>query len=90
VLYYHPHEIPATEMTPDLTLHRRHSSGEIVPQKVAVPKREHYCFHKNLADHLLMGEPLTAPLEDSIRVVAILEAAKMSSSNGCSPEAISD
>ena len=90
VLYYHPHEIPATEMTPDLTLHRRHTSGEIVAQKVAVPKREHYCFHRNLADHLLMGEPLTAPLEDSIRVVAILEAAKMSSNNGCSPEVISD
>ena len=90
VLYYHPQEIPATEMTPDLTLHRRHPSGEIVAQKIAIPKREHYGFHRNLADHLLLGEPLRAPLEDSMKVVAILEAAKISSNNGCSPEAISD
>ena len=90
VLYYHPHDIPATEMTPDLTLHRRHPSGEIVAQKVAIPKREHYSFHRNLADHLLLGEPLAAPLEDSMKVVAILEAAKISSNNGCSPEAIID
>jgi len=90
VLYYHPHDIPATEMTPDLTLHRRHPSGEIVAQKIAIPKREDYSFHRNLADHLLLGEPLSAPLEDSMKVVAILEAAKISSNNGCSPEAISD
>jgi predicted dehydrogenase len=89
VLYYHLHDIPATEMTPDLTVHRRHPSGEIVAQKVPIPKREHYGFHRNLADHLLLGEPLWAPLEDSMKVVAILEAAKRSSNNGCSPEEIS-
>ena len=82
VLYYHRHPIPATEMVPDLTLHRRHHSGQIVAQKLALPKREHYLFHRNLADHLLTGEPIAAPLEDSVRVVEILEAASRSAAKG--------
>ena len=82
VLYFHQHHIPATEMVPDLSLHRRHYSGEIVAQKLALPKREHYLFHRNLADHLLTGEPIAAPLEDSVRVVDILEAASRSAVKG--------
>ena len=82
VLYYHQHQIPATEMVPDLTLHRRHHSGQIVSQKLALPKREHYLFYRNLADHLLTGEPIAAPLEDSVRVVHILEAASRSAAKG--------
>ena len=82
VLYYHHHPIPATEMVPDLTLHRRHHSGQIVAQKLALPKREHYLFYRNLADHLLTGEPIAAPLEDSVRVVDILEAASRSAAKG--------
>ena len=35
-------------------------------------------FHGNLADHLLLGEPLVAALDDSIKVVAILEAVAQS------------
>ncbi|MGD8370860.1 MAG: Gfo/Idh/MocA family oxidoreductase [Syntrophobacterales bacterium] len=88
VLYFHQHDIPATEMVPDLTLHRRHHSGQIVAQKLALPKREHYLFHRNLADHLLTGEPIVAPLEDSVKVVAILEAAARSASNGGTPEVL--
>jgi predicted dehydrogenase len=82
VLYYHQHPIPATEMVPDLTLHRRHHSGQIVAQKLALPKREHYLFYRNLADHLLTGEPIAAPLKDSVRVVDILEAASRSAAKG--------
>jgi predicted dehydrogenase len=82
VLYFHQHDIPATEMVPDLTLNRRHHTGQIVPQKLALPKREHYLFHWNLADHLLTGEPIVASLDDSVRVVEILEAAARSAANG--------
>jgi predicted dehydrogenase len=78
VLYFHQRDIPATEMTPDLTLHRRHPSGQIVAQKLAMPRREHYVLYRNLADHLLTGEPIVAPLEQSVLVVAILEAAAKS------------
>ena len=86
VLYFREQKIPATEMTPDLVAYRRHHSGDIVRQTLAMPRREHYLFHRNLADHLLTGEPLAAPLVDSIKVVAILEAAKQSALKGCSVE----
>jgi len=88
VLYFHEHQIPRTEMTPDLTLYRRHHSGQIVEQKLAVPGRQDFLFHRNLADHLLTGEPLIAPLEHSVRVVAILEAAARSAANGGTAEAL--
>jgi predicted dehydrogenase len=82
VLYFQRHDIPETEMPADLTLHRRHHTGKIVSQKLAVPERQHYCFHRNLGDHLLTGEPLEAPLEHSVQVVSILEAAAKSAANG--------
>ena len=82
VVYFKQHDIPATEMPADLRLHRRHPSGQIVTQKLAVPERKHYLFHQNIADHLLTGEPIVAPLEHSVRVVAILEAAAKSAANG--------
>lgn len=88
VLYFERHDIPATEMPPDLTLHKRHHSGQIVPQKLAMPPRLPYQFHNNLADHLLTGEPIVAPLEQSMRVVAIMEAASRSAENGGTVEAL--
>ncbi|MCG6943746.1 MAG: Gfo/Idh/MocA family oxidoreductase [Deltaproteobacteria bacterium] len=89
-VYFHEHEIPATEMVPDLTLYHRHHSGQIVTQKLALPEREHYLFHRNLADHLLTGEPIVAPLEDSVRVVRILEAAARSAAKGGTVEVLND
>jgi predicted dehydrogenase len=88
VLYFHQHDIPATEMVPELTMQRRHHSGQIVAQKLALPKREHYLFHRNLADYLLTGEPIVAPLEDSVQVVAILEAAARSADCGGTVEVV--
>jgi predicted dehydrogenase len=86
--YYRRHEIPATEMTPALTIHQRRIEGEIVRLAPAVAQRQPFCFHHNLADHLLLGEPITAPLADSVRVVAILEAAARSMSRGGTLEVI--
>ena len=88
--YYRRHAIPATEMTPALTIHQRRAEGEIVRIAPAVAEREPYRFHHNLADHLLWGEPITAPLADSIKVVAILEAAARSMSRGGTLEVIDD
>ncbi len=88
VLYYHEHFIPRTEMTPELQLFRRHHSGSIVEQKLALPPRQDFLFHRNLADHLLTGEPLVAPLEQSVCVVTILEAAARSASRGGTIEVI--
>lgn len=82
VVYFHRRDIPPTEMPPRLRLHRRHHTGSIVPQELVLPPREDYCFHRNLADHLLTGEPVAAPLEQSITVVGILEAAARSAAQG--------
>ncbi len=86
--YYRRHDIPATEMTPDITIHQRRAEGEIVRIAPAVPERKAYAFHRNLADHLLLGEPIGAPLADSVKVVAILEAAARSMSRGGTLEVI--
>ncbi len=88
VLYFRRHNIPATEMVPDLTIHRRHHDGNIVRIKPSIPARDPYPFHANLADHLLWGEPIGAPLADSVKVVSILEAAARSMENGGKWEAL--
>lgn len=88
VHYFQRHDIPATEMPPDLTLHRHHGAGKLSMAKLAQPDRPVFGFHQNLADHLLMGEPLIAPLVDSMRVVAVLEAAARSMDNGGTVEVL--
>ena len=80
--YYRRHEIPATEMTPELAIFHRRAEGEIIRITPAVGQRQPYRFHRNLADHLLLGEPITAPLADSVKVVGILEAAARSMRRG--------
>jgi predicted dehydrogenase len=90
ILYYRQHDIPATEMTPDLTLYRRQENGDQISIKPAIPARGHYPFHGNLADHLLWGEPIAAPLADSAKVVCILEAAARSMANGGTLEVLHD
>jgi predicted dehydrogenase len=86
VLYFREHDIPATEMLPELTLHRRHPSGQLVSQKLAISKPRDYPLYRNLTDHLLTGEPIEAPVEQSALVVAILEAAARSAVRGGSVE----
>jgi len=41
-----------------------------------------WAFHRNLADHLLLGEELAVPPEESRDVVAVLEAAQRSGAEG--------
>ena len=82
VHYFQRHDIPATEMPPELWLSRRLDAGDIETRKLSLPARRHFPFHQNLADHLLLGEPLAAPLEDSVQVVKILEAAARSAAGG--------
>ncbi len=86
--YYRRDPIPETEMPPDLTARCRSADGGFTERTIDVPPREPFAFHRNLADHLLTGEALTAPLADSMKVVAILEAAARSAERGGSPEAI--
>jgi predicted dehydrogenase len=92
-IYFQWDEIPPTEMVPRLKIYRRRPSGDIEQTEPAMlgshaptflPEQRpvRYPFHRNLAEHLLTGEPLAAPLADSVKVVAILEAAARSMHNG--------
>ncbi|MBN2108892.1 MAG: Gfo/Idh/MocA family oxidoreductase, partial [Deltaproteobacteria bacterium] len=88
VLYYHRRDIPPTEMIPELSLHRREPSGRIVARSLDRAPRQDFGFHRNIADHLLTGEALAAPVEDSAQVVAVLEAAARSMARGGAEEVL--
>ncbi len=81
VVYYHEHDIPPSELGADLELKRKTPAGIFTQQLPQVGHRP-FPFHSNLADHLLLGEPITVPVSHSARVVEILEAAKRSAENG--------
>jgi len=82
VQYFQRHDIPATEMPPALTIIRSDGTGNHTRLRPALAERLPFGFHANIADHLLAGEPLIAPLEDSVKVVHVLEAAARSMENG--------
>ena len=88
VVYFHRHDIPPTEMPPELTLHRRNRYGRVDVQKLVMPRRQDYLFHRNLADHLLTGEPIEAPLEHAVTVVTLLDAAAKSAAKGGTVEVL--
>lgn len=58
--------------------------GEYGLVESRIPPAPHpgWAFHRNLADHLLLGEPLAVQPEQSRDVVAVLEAAHRSGNNG--------
>lgn len=75
VHFFESHAIPATEMPPQLILYHRDAKGRISTRRLATTRGQPFAFHRNLADHIHLGEPLVASLADSIKVVSILEAA---------------
>ncbi|MEM8860863.1 MAG: Gfo/Idh/MocA family oxidoreductase [Chloroflexota bacterium] len=81
VVYYHKHEIPPAELGANIELKRKTSAG-IFTQALPEVTHQPFPFHSNLADYLLLGEPITVPVSHSARVVEILEAAKISAENG--------
>jgi len=52
-----------------------------VPLAPEVP----FAFHRNLADHLLLGEPLAVEAQSAREVIAVLEAATRSAAEGGEP-----
>jgi predicted dehydrogenase len=51
-------------------------------EQLALPARERHGFYRNLADHLLQGEPLAVPPQEARRNVAVMEAAARSIAAG--------
>ncbi len=54
----------------------------IIHSTVSPAPHPGWAFHRNLADHLILGEPLAVQPEQSRDVVAVLEAAHRSGANG--------
>jgi predicted dehydrogenase len=66
----------------DLTLARYDGDHGIIESSVQPAPHPGWGFHRNLADHLLLDEPLAVRPEQSRDVVRVLEAAHRSGANG--------
>ncbi|MBO0683707.1 MAG: Gfo/Idh/MocA family oxidoreductase, partial [Candidatus Dormibacteraeota bacterium] len=68
-----------------LALHRPDGAGGVHVESLSLPARTEHGFYRNLADHLLLGEPLAVPPEQAARNVAVMEAATRSMAAGGRP-----
>ncbi|HEV7128699.1 MAG TPA: Gfo/Idh/MocA family oxidoreductase, partial [Ktedonobacterales bacterium] len=75
------HLAPA-EALPVLTVALRAEDGQIHEQRLSLPPAPPYPFHRNLANHLLAGEPLAVNPLSSRRNIAVMEAAVSSAAHG--------
>ncbi len=73
----HHAEAPA-----ELLLARYESGYGISETRLPPAPEQPFAFHRNLADHLHMGEPLAVTPASVRRVIAVLEAARRSSDEG--------
>ena len=79
----HHAEAPA-----DLLLARYESGYGISETRLPPAIEQPYAFHRNLADHLHLGEPLAVTPASVRQVIAVLEAAQRSSTRGGAPVVI--
>jgi len=68
------------------TMSLHHPDGSVTA--MAVPPAPAHAFHRELADHLLRGLPMTVPATQSRRVVAVMEAAERSAAARSAPVAL--
>ena len=76
----HHAEAPA-----ELVLARYESGYGVNETRLALPSAPGFAFHRNLADHLQLDEPLAVSPESVREVIAVLEAAQRSSDTGNVP-----
>ncbi|OLD38145.1 MAG: hypothetical protein AUI57_08185 [Candidatus Rokubacteria bacterium 13_1_40CM_2_68_8] len=81
----HHAEAPA-----ELLLARYESGYGISETRLPPAIEQPYAFHRNLADHLHLGEPLAVTSASVRRVIGVLEAAQRSSTRGGAPVVIED
>jgi len=70
-----------------VTLARYAPGGGLDTTTLALPNADPFPFHANLADHLLLGEPVAVDLPSVRRVIAVLEAAQASAEANGAPHA---
>ena len=81
----HHAEAPA-----ELLLARYESGYGISETRLPPAVEQPFAFHRNLADHLHLGEPLAVSPASVRRVISVLEAAQRSSTRGGAPVVIED
>jgi len=59
--------------------------GQRIESKYPVGKSDWDGFYRNVADHLLLGEPLFVTAESARKVIAVLDLAEQSSKQGGAP-----
>lgn len=62
----------------DLVAARYESASGVAETRLPLPAVDRFAFHRNLADHLLLGDPLAVTPGSAREVVAVLEAATRS------------
>ncbi|MBC7782443.1 MAG: ThuA domain-containing protein [Burkholderiales bacterium] len=62
-----------------------HASGSRVETRVPYLKSDWDGFYRNIADHLILGEPLAVTPESARKVIAVLSLAEQSSRQGGTP-----
>jgi scyllo-inositol 2-dehydrogenase (NADP+) len=72
--------VPADAL-PEVIMAIRTSSGQIHEQRLSLPPVLQHPFHRNLADHLLAGEPLAVTAASARRTIAVMEAARYSAAH---------
>jgi predicted dehydrogenase len=76
----HHAEAPA-----ELAVARYRGPGELEEMSLPLEPEVPFAFHRNLADHLHLGEPLAVEPQSVREVVAVLEAATRSAAEGGQP-----
>ncbi|HEY2704658.1 MAG TPA: Gfo/Idh/MocA family oxidoreductase [Candidatus Dormibacteraeota bacterium] len=69
----------------ELVLRRYRSGMGTTETRIPPAPERRFAFHRNLADHLQLGEPLAVTAESVRRVIAVLEAAHHSGLAGGAP-----
>lgn len=75
-------QLALAEALPDIYVYTRESGDRVHEQHLTLPPAPSYAFHRNLADHLHNGEPLTIRPEEARRNIMVMEAAKLSANRG--------
>lgn len=71
-----------TDAQADVRVHIPGDTPRAHVEALALPPRLHAPFHRNLADHLLTGEPLAVTPAQARRTTAVLDAASRSAREG--------
>ncbi len=79
-----------SEASPLVILATRDAAGLIHEERLALPAAPERPFHRNLADHLLAGEPLAVNPRASRRNIAVMEAAAWSAAHDSAVVPIDD